>query len=87
MAAALIGLAAFGATVFGWTVVRHFTVMAHEGAHAVTGTLLLRNFHGIKLNSDATGGTDIRPTTGLGGGVTFFAGYVARAYSGSARRS
>jgi hypothetical protein len=76
MAAALIGLAALGATVFGWSVVRHFTVMAHEGAHAVTGTLLMRNFHGIDLNSDATGKTDIRPATGFGGGVTFFAGYV-----------
>jgi hypothetical protein len=78
VAAALIGLAALGAVTLnaGWAVIRHFTVMAHEGAHAVAGTLLMRDFGGIELNSDATGGTGIRPASGLGGIVTSFAGYV-----------
>jgi hypothetical protein len=39
--AALIGLAALGVIVLdaGWRVVRHLTVMAHEGGHAVIGWL------------------------------------------------
>jgi Peptidase M50B-like len=59
--ATVIGLAALGVVAFdvGWLVVRHFAVMAHEGAHALTGLLLFRRVHGIELRSDATGGTDL----------------------------
>jgi hypothetical protein len=43
-AAAVVGLGALGvvATDIGWQVIRHGTVMAHEGAHAVADTLLFR---------------------------------------------
>jgi hypothetical protein len=59
--AALIGLVALGVVAFdaGWQVVRHFTVMAHEGAHALTGLLLAGSFGGIELRADGSGGTDI----------------------------
>ncbi len=78
LASAAIGLVALGmvAVDAGWQVARHFTVMAHEGAHAATGTLLLRRFGGITLNRDATGATDIRPAGGLGDVVITFSGYV-----------
>ena len=43
--ATVIGLAALGVVAFnaGWLVVRHLTVMAHEGAHALTGLVLFRS--------------------------------------------
>lgn len=75
--AALIGLAAAGLLLLdvGWVIVRHLTVMAHEGAHALVGALLLRRFSGIELHRDATGGTHV-PTEGLGGVFIHMAGYV-----------
>ena len=75
--AAIIGLAALGVVTFdaSWQVVRHLTVMAHEGAHAVTGVLLLGSFRGIELRADGSGVTDI-----AAGGLRAFpialAGYV-----------
>jgi hypothetical protein len=76
--ATVIGLAAFGVVAFnaGWLVVRHVAVMAHEGAHALTGLLLFRSVHGIELRSDATGGTDIRPAAGLSSVPIALAGYL-----------
>jgi hypothetical protein len=58
-AAALIGLVAFAAVALtvGWQFIRHGTVMAHEGAHAVFWSLAFRQVSGIELNQDATGGT------------------------------
>jgi Peptidase M50B-like len=54
-AAAVVGLAAFGvvATEAGWQVLRHGTVMAHEGAHAVADSLLGRQVDYVKLNFSA----------------------------------
>ena len=42
LAAAAVGLAAFGVVVtdVGWQVARHGAVMAHEGAHAMADSLL-----------------------------------------------
>jgi hypothetical protein len=75
--AALIGVVTLGVVAFdaGWQVVRHFTVMAHEGAHALTGLLLGGSFGGIELRADGSGGTDI----GAGGLRAFpvaLAGYL-----------
>jgi hypothetical protein len=76
--ATVIGLAAFGAVAAnaGWVVVRHLAVMAHEGAHALTGLLLFRSVHRIELRWDATGGTDIRPATGLRSVPIALSGYL-----------
>jgi hypothetical protein len=53
--AAAVGLLALGVVIAdaGWRFVRHGTVMAHEGAHAVIGSLLFRGVFGIYLNSGA----------------------------------
>lgn len=77
-ASASVGLAALGVVALdaGWQIIRHFTVMAHEGAHAATGTLLLGDFGGIVLNPDATGATSIRPAGGLSDVFITFAGYA-----------
>ena len=77
-AAAVVELAAFGAVALdaGWQLIRHGTVMAHEGAHAVFGSLLFRNVSGIQLNADATGGTLMDSGGCLGDLVVSFAGYV-----------
>ena len=55
--------------------VRHGTAMAHEGAHAVSGTGI-RKVSGVTLNADATGATDMRGGGCLGGIVIGFAGYA-----------
>lgn len=59
-AATLIGLAALGVTATGWLwrIIKHGTVMAHEGAHAVGLALLFEKVSGIELNGDATGATN-----------------------------
>ena len=77
-AAVLIGLAALVVIVLdvGWRIIRHGTVMAHEGAHAVVGSLLFRNVSGIALNADATGGTFMAGGGCLGSVIVAFAGYV-----------
>lgn len=77
-AAAAVGLATFGAVALdvGWQIIRHGTVMAHEGAHAVFGSLFSRDVSGIELNSDATGGTMMNSGGCLGSLVIGFVGYV-----------
>jgi hypothetical protein len=59
-AAMLIGLAALGVTMIGpfWRILRHGTVMAHEGDHAAGLAMVLQKVGGIELNTDASGGTD-----------------------------
>lgn len=83
-ASACIGLAVLGvvASDAGWRVVRHVTVMAHEGAHAVTGTLLSGKLGGITLNSDATGATEIRPAGAASDLVMTLSGYAGPSLSG-----
>jgi hypothetical protein len=77
-AASAVGLVSLAAVAIdmGWRVIRHGTVMAHEGAHAIFGSLLSRNVSGIALHSDATGGTTMNSGGCLGGIVVGFAGYV-----------
>lgn len=84
LASACIGLAVLGAVVLdaGWQVVRHVTVMAHEGAHAVAGTLLFRELGGITLNRDATGATAIGLAGGPGDVVISFSGYIGPSLAG-----
>jgi hypothetical protein len=78
-AAAAIGVAAFVVIVLdvGWRIIRHGTVMAHEGAHAVLGSLLFRKVSGIEMHADATGATSFANGGGcLGSVIVGFAGYV-----------
>ena len=77
-AAALTGLVALAvvAPIAGWQFIRHGTVMAHEGAHAVFGSLAGRKISGIELNGDASGGTFVAPGGCLGSLFVSFAGYA-----------
>jgi hypothetical protein len=78
-AAAVVGLAMFGLVVtnIGWDVIRHGTVMAHEGAHAVADTLLFRRVDYVELNLDATGGTMPKNQGGcLVSIIAAFVGYI-----------
>jgi hypothetical protein len=70
---AALGLVAFDA---GWQVVRHLTVMAHEGAHAVIGLLLFRDIGGIVLHRNATGATNVGSAGGLPGCLIGLSGYL-----------
>ena len=84
LASACIGLAVLGAVVLdaGWRVVRHVTVMAHEGVHAVAGTLLFCELGGITLNRDATGATTIGPVGGPSDVIITFSGYIGPSLAG-----
>jgi len=74
--ATVIGLAAFAVVVLdaGWLIIRHFAVMAHAGAHALTGVLLARRVRGLELRSDATAATIIEP--GLRSVPVVLSGYL-----------
>jgi hypothetical protein len=72
-----IGLAALVAVNFPgtWTFIRYFTTMAHEGSHAVMGSLLGFKITGVKLEmKEARGATSV---TGTGTTVpSLLIGYV-----------
>ena len=60
-----------------WRLARHISVIAHEGAHAVTEWGMGRKNVRVKLNSDATGATSSDgPSTGMGMIITGFVGYL-----------
>lgn len=74
----VIGLAALGVVALDvtWQVVRHLAVMAHQGAHAVTGLLLRRSFGGIELHADGGGLTDLGSVVGLRSIPIALSGYL-----------
>jgi hypothetical protein len=77
--AALIGLAALAVVIaqFLWPFAEHINAMAHEGAHAMTASMLGFPVLGIGLNPDATGETSyLAPASGLRNVVTSFVGYL-----------
>jgi Peptidase M50B-like len=76
--ATVIGLAAFGVVVFdvSWLVVRHVAVLAHEGAHALTGLLLFRPVRGIELRPDGTGRAAVEAAGGLRSVPIALSGYL-----------
>ena len=59
-----------------WPLVQHFEVMAHEGMHAVVGSLAGRTVEGIELDDKAGGGTKLVPDHGPGFLLAGFAGYL-----------
>jgi hypothetical protein len=70
-AAMLIGLAALAAVVIDafWLILRHGTVMAHEGAHAAGLAMIFQKVGGIEFNSDASGATNPAANPGCVGFV------------------
>lgn len=74
----LIGLLALAAVSLQeiWLIVRHVNTIAHEGAHAMTGSALGHRIVRVELNPDATGLTE-RSGYKFPGHVTArFAGYL-----------
>jgi hypothetical protein len=60
-----------------WPLVQHFQVMAHEGMHAVVGSLSGHRVAGIVLKEDASGVTDFKSSSsGPGFIIAGFAGYL-----------
>ena len=57
--AALVGLAALVVVFvpFLWPLVEQFNVMAHEGAHAVVGSIMGFGIKGVKLDGESRGET------------------------------
>jgi hypothetical protein len=85
--AALIGLASAVVVLVPllWPIARHFSVMAHEGAHALVGGALGFSVTGVELGRDASGGTGFHedtPTSGLAWVLTAFVGYLGPSAAG-----
>ena len=77
-AAVLVGLGAF-VVVFldlGWRIIRHPGVLAHEGAHAIVGSLLLGKVLSITMDSGGNGLTQVAGDGCLSGVLYVFSGYV-----------
>ena len=78
--AALIGLAALAVVFipFLWPLVEHFNAMAHEGAHAVVGSLMGFGIKSVTLSIETHGETDYyhAPNTGPRRTLTRFVGYL-----------
>lgn len=66
-----------------WGAVRHIITIAHEGSHAIAGTLTGRRLQGIRLHADTSGLTTSRgKSRGFGMVVTALAGYPGPAIAG-----
>jgi hypothetical protein len=59
-----------------WPLVQHFEVMAHEGMHAIVGSVSGRKVQSIKLEPNATGGTTLDRPSGPGYVLAGFVGYL-----------
>lgn len=72
------GLVTFAAVAFdlSWKVVRHVMVMAHEGMHAITASLMLRGVDRIELYSSGEGKTQYGSGSRLGEVPIKFVGYI-----------
>ena len=83
--AAAIGVAAL-VVVYAkglWSLAQHFHVMAHEGMHAMTGTILGIRVRKVELKRNGEGTTYYRvPAAGGRGVLTGFAGYPGPVPSG-----
>ena len=78
--AALIGLAALVVVVipFLWPLVEQFSMMAHEGAHAIVGSLMGFGIKGIVMTTEPRGETSYKnaPDTGPRRTLSRFIGYL-----------
>jgi hypothetical protein len=77
--AAAIGVAAF-VVVYAkalWSLAKHFHVMAHEGMHAITATLVGIRVRNVELKRSGDGVTHYRvPAVGGSGFLAGFVGYL-----------
>jgi hypothetical protein len=60
----------------GWRIIRHPGVLAHEGAHAIVGSLLLGKVLSITMDSGGNGLTRVAGDGCLSGVLYVFSGYV-----------
>jgi len=77
--AALVGFAAFLAVNVQslWSLAKHLDVMAHEGMHAITGSILGFRVRNVELKRNGDGQTTYRNAIAGGSGVfTGFVGYL-----------
>ena len=78
--AALVGLAALAVVFLPvlWSLVEHFNVMAHEGAHAVVGSVMGFGIAGVTLDGESRGETRYAraPDKGPRRTLTRFVGYL-----------
>ncbi len=75
----LIGVAALGAVTLSgvWLIVRHVSLIAHEGAHAAMGSGTGKKIMSIRLNPDGTGVTSMLSGQGRGSDIAVtFIGYL-----------
>jgi hypothetical protein len=76
--AALLGLAAFVVVNARslWSLAKHLEVMAHEGMHAITGTILGLRVRYVQLKRNGDGKTNFNAIAGGSGVFTGFVGYL-----------
>jgi Peptidase M50B-like len=76
----LIGLAALAVVIipFVWPLAEQFNTMAHEGAHALVGSVMGFGIKYVKVDIDSNGATDYHraPERGLRRTLTRFVGYL-----------
>ena len=74
----LIGLAALAAAFLQeiWLLARYANTIAHEGAHAVTGSAIGRKVQYVWVNGKAEGETGVSQGGAVGNIIFFFVGYV-----------
>jgi hypothetical protein len=77
-AVVVIGLAALAAVGVQeiWLLLRHVNVIAHEGAHAITGTVIGQRVRSVKLQPNATGATAMSGGKSAGNATVGFVGYL-----------
>lgn len=76
--AAVIGVGALIAVTLDvtWAVVVYGTLMAHEGAHGVIGSVFFHRVTGVRLEGNATGATSVKSARGMRGHLFYSVGYL-----------
>jgi hypothetical protein len=76
--AALIGVGALIAVTLDltWALIVYGTLMAHEGAHGVIGSVFFHRVTAVRLEANATGSTGVKSARGMRGHAFYFVGYL-----------
>lgn len=77
-ASVLVGVAALAAAVLPGLsqITQHVNTMAHEGAHAVVGSVLGNRVTGVRLHGNGEGLTTMAPAAGVGFIIAGVVGYL-----------